>query len=51
MSDNVKVALIVAVTLVICLCVWLYFSPFHTCLRAGDFNAGYCARAAAGGPS
>lgn len=50
MSDNVKVALILAVTALIVLGIWLYFSPYYSCLRA-DFSELQCARAAGGASS
>lgn len=47
MSDNVKVALIIAITQVICVCVWVYYSPYHSCIRE-EFNGIQCARAVGG---
>ena len=47
MSDNVKVALILATTAIICLCIWIYFSPFQTCVRASK-DAEWCTRAVGG---
>ena len=34
MSDNVKIALIASVALLIAVGAWIYFSPFQTCVRA-----------------
>ena len=34
MSPQVKAALIVAGAIVIATALWIYFSPFQTCLRA-----------------
>lgn len=49
MNDNIKVALILAATVIICVGLWIYFSPFHTCMRDGTWSAIACSRAAAGG--
>lgn len=49
MSENVKIALIIAVTAIICVSLKIYFSPFHSCVREqGKGNEFMCARAAAG---
>ena len=34
MSDGVKIAIIVAVGLILAVCLYIYFSPFQTCVRA-----------------
>lgn len=36
MNGNVKIALIIAVAMIICVGLWIYFSPYHSCVRAGD---------------
>jgi hypothetical protein len=35
MSDHVKIALIAAGTFLVALCIWIYFSPYHSCVRDG----------------
>jgi hypothetical protein len=34
MSNPVKVSIIIAVAIIIATGMWIYFSPFHTCIRA-----------------
>jgi hypothetical protein len=34
MSDVVKVALIAAATVIAGVCIYIYFSPYQTCVRA-----------------
>ena len=34
MSDAVKVVLIFSATCIVCLSMWIFFSPFQTCVRA-----------------
>ena len=34
MSDVVKVALIAAATVIVVVCLWIYFSPYQSCVRA-----------------
>jgi hypothetical protein len=47
MSEIVKAALIVAATAIVCSGLFIYFSPYHTCVRdadGGNFSARvYCA--------
>ncbi len=43
MNDKVKVALIIAVAAVICVALYMYFSPYQTCMRQVD-SAVVCAR-------
>ena len=33
MSDAVKVALIFSATCIVCLSMWIFFSPYQTCVR------------------
>ena len=33
MSDAVKIALIFSATSIVCLSMWIFFSPFQTCVR------------------
>ena len=33
MNDNVKIALILAVTVILAEAIWIYFSPFQACVR------------------
>lgn len=35
MSGPVKVGLLIGVAIIISVVMWIYFSPFHTCVRAG----------------
>lgn len=51
-SDAIKIALIVAVTVVTCEAIWIYNSPFQTCLRANPdykYQTNWCTRANSGG--
>lgn len=48
MNDNTKVALIIAGTLILCVCLWIFFSPFQTCVRDGEFTVDWCVRAVSG---
>jgi hypothetical protein len=49
MSENVKIALIIAVTAIILLSLQIYFSPFYSCVRAtGTGTEMMCALASAG---
>ena len=34
MSDPVKIALIAGIAVVAAVAIWVYFSPYHSCLRA-----------------
>ncbi len=34
MSDTIKGALIIAAAILVATCVWVYFSPYQTCVRA-----------------
>lgn len=36
MHDKVKVALIIAATLIICEGIWIFFSPFQNCMRQAE---------------
>lgn len=36
MSDGVKITLILAGAAVLVACLYLYFSPYQSCVRAGD---------------
>ncbi len=47
MSDAVKVAVIVAVGLVLATAIYVYFSPYQSCVRSGE-GAAFCARATGG---
>lgn len=38
MSDVVKVAMIAAVALVTAIGIWIYFSPYQSCVRAVQVN-------------
>lgn len=42
MNDNVKIALILAVTVILAEAIWIYFSPFQACVRSmgGDGQLG-----------
>ena len=35
MSDSVKVALILSVAIITAVAMWIYFSPYQSCLRRG----------------
>ena len=35
MSDLIKAALIIGVTIIGGTGIWVYFSPYHSCVRAG----------------
>jgi hypothetical protein len=53
MSEPVKAALIVAAWLLIAMGMWIYFSPYHSCVRSWPStaigNAGFrCAEAIGG---
>ncbi|MBB5503177.1 hypothetical protein [Paraburkholderia sp. MM5384-R2] len=51
-GDAIKIAIIAAITVLICEAIWIYNSPFQTCLRAhpeNNYQANYCARAVSGG--
>ncbi len=41
MNDKTKIALIIAVAAIICVGMWIYFSPYHSCMRESD-NAALC---------
>lgn len=51
MSDAVKVALIAAAAAVLIAGMFIYFSPYHSCMRADgpEASAHLCALHAAGG--
>jgi hypothetical protein len=34
MTDPIKVSLIIGGAIVAAMGIWIYFSPFHTCLRS-----------------
>ena len=34
MNDGVKIALIAAAGLIVAVCLYIYFSPYQTCVRA-----------------
>lgn len=56
MGDQVKIAAILAAAAIAGVAAWIYFSPYHVCLRGqvadGNRNAEVtCAIAAAGGPN
>jgi len=34
MNDRVKSALVIGAAIVIATLLWIYFSPYHTCVRA-----------------
>lgn len=34
MSDLVKIAIVLCCTVIVIFIVWMYFSPYQTCLRA-----------------
>lgn len=45
MSDNVKIALIAAGALLLAVVLYLYFSPYHSCVRAyGEGSEMACAQ-------
>jgi hypothetical protein len=50
MSDAVKIAIVAAITIISVTAIWLYFSPYQTCVR-GDHARNFanlelqCARA------
>jgi len=51
MSDLVKAALIVAAAIVVAVSIWIYFSPYNSCVRdlGGNKKAvGYCVKALGG---
>jgi len=54
MSDPLKAALILGAAIVIAMSIWVYFSPYHSCVRAMPEKAGpadaaaFCARSLAG---
>ena len=44
MSELVKAAIIIAVAIIVGVGLWLYFSPYHSCVRAmGDQSTLQCA--------
>jgi hypothetical protein len=43
MNDKTRIALIAAAALIICVSLWIYFSPYQTCLREVE-NAYTCAK-------
>lgn len=48
MSDTIKAALIVASAIVVATGLYIYYSPYHSCVRAGGGAAqasDWCARA------
>lgn len=47
MNDNVKVALILAATIILSVCIREYLSPFQSCVRSGT-AVYYCAKAVGG---
>lgn len=36
MNDKVKIALIIGGAAIICVGLWIYFSPYHSCVRGGE---------------
>lgn len=54
MSDLLKASLIIASAIVASVLLWIYFSPYQTCIRMvgdgvpGDRAASHCARALGG---
>jgi hypothetical protein len=42
MTNSIKVAIIVAVTALIAVAALIYFSPYHSCMRAGKYPAPVC---------
>ena len=51
MSDILKAAIIVAIAILLATLIGVFFSPYHSCVRAGDSPARpiVCARALGGG--
>ena len=55
MSPQVKAALIIAGAIIVGISLWIFFSPFQTCMRAGRGGESTavttfaCARVASGG--
>ena len=49
MTPQVKAALIIAGAIIIATALWIYFSPFQTCMRLEHGTFVGCARLAAGG--
>ena len=50
MSDLLKAVLVLSAAIVLSVCIWTYFSPYHSCVRsiAGSNEAIRCARALGG---
>ena len=53
MSDLLKATIILAATILLFVCVWIYFSPYHSCVRASSDPTSFrtavtCARALGG---
>jgi hypothetical protein len=44
MDNQIKAAFILGGAIIIAVCLWIYFSPYHSCVRAG-FTAIQCALA------
>ena len=55
MSDLLKASIVLALAFLVAVAMYIYFSPYHSCVRANlpAANQGavamYCAKAAAGG--
>jgi hypothetical protein len=35
MDNQIKAAIILGAAIVIAVCIWVYFSPYNSCVRAG----------------
>ena len=49
MSPQVKAALIIAGAIIVGISLWIFFSPFQTCMRAEGGGAIGCTRLVGGG--
>lgn len=41
MNDKVKIALIIGIAAVVCVGMYMYFSPYQSCVRGGE-NPVFC---------
>jgi hypothetical protein len=45
MDNLIKAALIVSGAILVAVCLWIYFSPYYSCVRAGKWSEIQCAAA------
>lgn len=36
MGKAIAVTIILSITAIICMSMWIYYSPYHTCVRDGE---------------